>query len=132
MISRYAFPTGADVAAPAEGCSRSECRRRCRLGEQGHSSQIARYRTGQGARQAGIRPDAEIQPGVHAAIEIDGLLYQSAVYTVTGSMNGCNVVLFEGRTLQVLAMSHRLVVEAVLSNGQTAIEFLDSLGVALE
>jgi len=64
--------------------------------------------------------------------EIDGLLYQSAVYTVTGSMNGCNVVLFEGRTLQVLAMSHRLVVEAVLSNGQTAIEFLDSLGVALE
>jgi len=65
-------------------------------------------------------------------IEIDGLLYQSAVYTVTGSMNGCNLVLFEGRTLQVLAMSHRLVVEAVLSNGQTAIEFLDSLGVALE
>jgi len=64
--------------------------------------------------------------------EIDGLLYQSAVYTVTGSMNGCNVVLFEGRTLQVLAMSHRLVLEAVLSNGQTAIEFLDSLGVALE
>jgi len=47
-------------------------------------------------------------------------------------MNGCNVVLFEGRTLQVLAMSHRLVLEAVLSNGQTAIEFLDSLGVALE
>ena len=64
--------------------------------------------------------------------EIDGLLYQSAVYTVTGSMNGCNLVLVEGRTLQVLAMSHRLVLEAVLSNGETAIEFLDSLGVALE
>jgi len=64
--------------------------------------------------------------------EIDGLLYQSAVYTVTGSMNGCNLVLFEGRTLQVLAMSHRLVLEAVLSNGETAIEFLDSLGVALD
>jgi len=64
--------------------------------------------------------------------EIDGLLYQSAVYTVTGSMNGCNLVLFEGRALQVIAMSHRLVLEAVLSNGETTIEFLDSLGVALE
>ncbi|MNP68042.1 RES domain protein [compost metagenome] len=64
--------------------------------------------------------------------QIDGLLYQSAVYTVTGSMNGCNLVLFEGRTPQVEAVSHRLVMEAVLSNGETAIEFLDSLGVALE
>ncbi|RRV46200.1 RES family NAD+ phosphorylase [Pseudomonas sp. p106] len=64
--------------------------------------------------------------------EIDGLLYQSAVYTVTGSMNGCNLVLFEGRTPQVEAMSHRRVMEAVFSNGETAIEFLDSLGVALE
>lgn len=64
--------------------------------------------------------------------QIDGLLYQSAVYTVTGSMNGCNLVLFEGRAPQVKAVSHRPVMEAVLSNGETAIEFLDSLGVALE
>jgi len=64
--------------------------------------------------------------------EIDGLLYQSAVYTVTGSMNGCNLVLFEGRPTQVKAVSHRLVIEAVLSNGETAVEFLDSLGIALE
>ena len=64
--------------------------------------------------------------------EIDGLLYQSAVYTVTGSMDGCNLVLFEGRPTQVKAVSHRLIMEVVLLNGETAVEFLDSLGVALE
>lgn len=64
--------------------------------------------------------------------EIDGLLYQSAVYTVTGSMNGCNLVLFEGRPTQVKAVRHRLIMEVVLPNGETAVEFLDSLGVPLE
>ncbi|BBH47961.1 RES family NAD+ phosphorylase [Pseudomonas sp. KU43P] len=64
--------------------------------------------------------------------EIDGLLYQSAVYTVTGTMEGCNLVLFEGRPTQVNAINHQRVMEAVLSNGETAVEFLDSLGVALE
>jgi len=63
---------------------------------------------------------------------VDGLLYQSAVYTVTGSMQGCNVVLFEGRSKQVKAISHQPVMAAVLAHGETVIEFLDSLGVALE
>ncbi len=64
--------------------------------------------------------------------EVDGLLYQSAVYTVTGSMDGCNLVLFEGRRRQVEAISHQLVMEALLLNGETAVEFLESLGVVLE
>ena len=63
---------------------------------------------------------------------VDGLLYQSAVYTITGSMKGCNVVLFEGRSKQVEAISHQPVMAAVLANGETVIEFLDSLGVAVE
>jgi hypothetical protein len=64
--------------------------------------------------------------------EIDGLLYQSAVYTVTGTMEGCNLVLFEGRPTQVNAINHQLVMEAMLSHGETAVAFLDRLGVALE
>ncbi len=64
--------------------------------------------------------------------EVDGLLYQSAVYTVTGSMDGCNLVLFEGRRRQVEAISHQLAMEALLLNGETAVEFLESLGVVLE
>ncbi|MFJ4067392.1 RES family NAD+ phosphorylase [Pseudomonas sp. NPDC089996] len=61
--------------------------------------------------------------------EVDGLLYPSAVYTVTGSMHGCNLVLFEGRECQVNAISR---LEALLTNGETAVEFLESLGVVLE
>lgn len=64
--------------------------------------------------------------------KIDGLLYPSAVYTVSGSIEGCNLVLFQGRALQVEATSHQRVMEALLSNGETAVEFLESLGVALE
>ncbi|WP_205300473.1 RES family NAD+ phosphorylase [Pantoea sp. Ap-967] len=67
-----------------------------------------------------------------AIAEVDGLLYQSAVYTVTGSLDGCNLVLFEGRKRQVEAVSHQRVMEALLSNGETAIELLESLGVVLE
>lgn len=64
--------------------------------------------------------------------EIDGLLYPSAVYTVTGSMDGCNLVLFAERGTQVVSIDFTPVTEVVLSNGETALEFLDSLGVALE
>lgn len=64
--------------------------------------------------------------------EIDGLLYPSAVYTVTGSMDGCNLVLFAERGTQVVSIDHTPMTEVVLSNGETAVEFLDSLGVALE
>lgn len=63
---------------------------------------------------------------------IDGLLYPSAVYTVTGSMDGCNLVLFAERDTQVVSIDYTPVTEVVLSNGETAVEFLDSLGVALE
>jgi hypothetical protein len=35
-------------------------------------------------------------------------------------------------TCQVDAVSHQLVMEALLSNGETAVEFLESLGVILE
>ncbi len=64
--------------------------------------------------------------------KLDGLFYQSAVYTVTGSMEGCNIVLFEGRSTQVEAIRHQPVMAAVLPNGETVAEFLYSLGVALE
>jgi len=63
---------------------------------------------------------------------VDGLLYLSAVYTVTGAMEGCNIVLFEGRSTQIQAISHQPVSIAVLPNGETVVEFLCSLGVALE
>lgn len=39
---------------------------------------------------------------------VDGLLYQSAVYIVTGSMQGCNLVLNTGRSTQVEALSYHL------------------------
>lgn len=64
--------------------------------------------------------------------DIDGLLYQSAVYTVTGSMDGCNLVLFAERDTQVESIDYKPVTEVKLSNGETPTEFLDSLGVALE
>ncbi|MDX9668618.1 RES family NAD+ phosphorylase [Pseudomonas sp. P5_152] len=65
-------------------------------------------------------------------MKIDGILYPSAVYSVTGSMDGCNLVLFAGRGTQVEPIDHIPVTEVVLSNGDIAVEFLDSLGVALE
>ncbi|MCA4962123.1 RES family NAD+ phosphorylase [Pseudomonas sp. Y24-6] len=65
-------------------------------------------------------------------MKIDGILYPSAVYSVTGTMDGCNLVLFAGRGTQVEPIDHIPVTKVVLSNGETAIEFLDSLGVALE
>lgn len=64
--------------------------------------------------------------------EIDGLLYPSAVYSVTGSMDGCNLVLFAERGTQVEPIDYTPVTKVILSNGETAIEFLDSLGVSLE
>ncbi|MNN98279.1 hypothetical protein D3C81_2176320 [compost metagenome] len=64
--------------------------------------------------------------------EIDGLLYTSAVYAKTGSIEGCNVVLFEGRKPHVKPIDHRPVMEVELATGETAVEFLESLGVVLE
>lgn len=64
--------------------------------------------------------------------EIDGLLYTSAVYAESGTLGGCNVVLFEGRGSQVKPIDYKPVVEAELSSRKTAVEFLESLGVVLE
>lgn len=63
--------------------------------------------------------------------EIDGLIYPSAVYTVAGSMEACNLVLFERRGVQVEPIDYTPVTEVVLSNDETAEEFLESLGVVL-
>lgn len=72
------------------------------------------------------------QACMHMGKKIDGLLYPSAVYTVTGSMDGCNLVLFAERDIQVEPIDYKPVLEVELSNGETSAEFLDSLGVALE
>lgn len=41
-------------------------------------------------------------------------------------------VLFTGRSTQVEALSYQPLMQALLSNSETAVEFLDSLGVVLE
>lgn len=64
--------------------------------------------------------------------EIDGLYYGSSVYAPTGSSQGCNVVLFEGRDPQVVAFGAQPLMEAVLPNGSTAIEFLLDLNLVVE
>lgn len=64
--------------------------------------------------------------------KVDGLLYPSAVFTVTGSLNGCNIVLFADRGTQVEPISHQLILETELSTGDTALELLESLGVVIE
>lgn len=64
--------------------------------------------------------------------EVDGLLYPSAVYTETGRMDGCNVVLFGGRKAQVTAIDFKPVLDVQFSSGETPLEFLNSLGVVLE
>ena len=61
--------------------------------------------------------------------EIDGLYYGSSVYAPTGSAQGCNIVLFDGRDPQVSAVSALPLMEAVLANGSTAVEFLLDLNV---
>lgn len=72
--------------------------------------------------------------GACMAIEpnIDGILYPSAVYTETGSLKGCNVVLFAGRGPQVEPVSYQRILDAELSTGEAAIELLESLGVVIE
>lgn len=64
--------------------------------------------------------------------QVDGLLYPSAVYTVSADIGSCNLVLFSGRGVQVHGLDHQPVLQAQLSNGETPLEFLESLGVALE
>ncbi|MDZ5604315.1 RES family NAD+ phosphorylase [Pseudomonas sp. RP23018S] len=68
---------------------------------------------------------------MHRLNNIDGLLYPSAVYSVSGSMLACNLMLFGHRAVQVKALDYRPVAGAVLSQGETTEELLESLGVIL-
>lgn len=63
--------------------------------------------------------------------QIDGLLYPSAVYSVSGSMVSCNLVLFSGRGTQVAPVDYKPVAGALLSDDETSEEFLESLGIVL-
>lgn len=63
--------------------------------------------------------------------KIDGLLYLSAVYSVSGSMVSCNLVLFDKRETQVKPIDYKPVAGVVFSDGETTEEFLESLGVVL-
>lgn len=64
--------------------------------------------------------------------EIDGLIYSSSVYAPTGTSAGCNIALFEGRGSQVEPVVAMPLMEAVLPNGETAIEFLETLSLSVE
>ena len=64
--------------------------------------------------------------------EIDGLIYESAVYSSAGTLEGCNVVLFEGRGTQVKPVSHKSLLEVELPTGETVVQLLENLGVILE
>ncbi|ANC80205.1 hypothetical protein KKK_03990 [Pseudomonas putida B6-2] len=64
--------------------------------------------------------------------EIDGLVYTSAVYSTAGTLDGCNVVLYEGRDPHVAPIDFQAISELVMTNGETAFELLESLGVVVE
>jgi hypothetical protein len=63
------------------------------------------------------------------APEIDGLIYPSRAYPITGSINGCNLVLFEGRSPQLVAVNHVPLMDCELSNGETALDLLTRIQV---
>ncbi len=64
--------------------------------------------------------------------DVDGVLYPSAVYTKSGSMASCNVVLFDGRMPQVESVSFEAVLTAKLETDELASEFLAASGVVIE
>ncbi|MFJ2333643.1 RES domain-containing protein [Pseudomonas helleri] len=57
----------------------------------------------------------------------DGVVYNSAVYCPAGSLDGTNVVLFEGRGTQVKRISLKPVNTLLLWDRETVAEFLESL-----
>lgn len=64
--------------------------------------------------------------------EIDGLVYTSTVLPSV-SRDECNLALFGGRATQLVSDGKASpLMEVVLENGQTAVEFLDSLKVTVE
>lgn len=68
---------------------------------------------------------------MHHSGGIDGLLYPSAVYSLSGSLLACNLVLFGHRGLQVRALDYKSVAGAILSQGETTEELLEGLGIVL-
>ena len=65
-------------------------------------------------------------------LEVDGMLYPSQVYPLTGSFKGCNLALFDGRGLQLEAVGKQGLRELELSSGETVGEFLNRLRIAVE
>lgn len=63
---------------------------------------------------------------------VDGILYPSQVYPITASLEGCNLVLFEGRPTQLVAVSKQPLGSVVLSNGETVGELLNRMRVPIE
>ena len=63
--------------------------------------------------------------------EIDGLLYTSTVFPRAASLEGCNLVLFEGRETQLLPVSSEPLAEALLTDDKTAVEFLVDLNLSV-
>ncbi len=69
---------------------------------------------------------------MQAGLEIDGLLYPSAVHTLSGQLSCCNLVLFADRGTQLKPVSHQPVLEVELAHGKTVMEFLEARGVRIE
>lgn len=63
---------------------------------------------------------------------VDGLLYPSRAYPITGRWEGCNLVLFEGRPQQLAAFCMHPLGEIELSSGETVGEFLNRLQIPVE
>lgn len=63
--------------------------------------------------------------------QVDGLLYPSRAYALSGSLLGCNLVLFEGRSTPLLAVDQVPLLEVELSCGETVLEFLGRLQVPM-
>lgn len=64
--------------------------------------------------------------------QMDGMLYPSQVYPVTGSLDGCNLVLFEGRGAQLQGVRHQLLEALLLSTDETVGEALLRMQVTVE
>lgn len=67
----------------------------------------------------------------HAA-QVDGILYPSQVYPISGSLDGCNLVLFEGRGVQLAAVWRLPLEELLLSTDETVGEALWRMQVPVE
>jgi hypothetical protein len=62
----------------------------------------------------------------------DGILYPSQVYPITGSLSGCNLVLFEGRDPQLTNKGKQPLEDVELSTGETVGELLNRMQVPIE